>query len=97
MTDVWKGAWLYKCERSNAGEALIVAEECKFEYTFPQGLKPRTFFGVIGTTEVVPCYKTPSVRVFLRSPQGLKPSLLLSIYVRAKARTLHRIELFRSL
>ncbi len=32
--------------------------------SIPQGLKPIDFIGVIGTTEVVPCYKTAADGVF---------------------------------
>jgi hypothetical protein len=32
-----------------------------------QGLKPTDFIDIIGTTEVVPCYKTSSIRWFVTS------------------------------
>ena len=38
--------------------------------SIPQGLKPIDFIGFIGTTEVVPCYKTSSDGVFPQPVQA---------------------------
>ena len=40
------------------------------ENTVPQGLKPIDFISVIGTTEVVPCYKATEI-LLIRKPQTL--------------------------
>src|ERR1035438_1806661 len=54
---------------------------------FPQGLKPSDLIGVIGTTEVVPCYRAPDDGVF---PQPVKlATFLVGFDVRAEARSLH--------
>jgi hypothetical protein len=42
----------------------------KWHEGLQQGLKPIDFIGLIGTTEVVPCYKTWADGVF---PQHVKP------------------------
>jgi hypothetical protein len=47
------------------------------QHSIPQGLKPVLIFGLCGTTEVVPCYKTLTNRRwnwFFRSLQSSYPS-----------------------
>jgi hypothetical protein len=45
-------------------------DRLKWPKGIPQGLKPIHFIGLIGTTEVVPCYKALKLRVF---PHRVKP------------------------
>jgi hypothetical protein len=56
-----------------------------FDSAFPQGLNR--------------LLKNSGIRIEIWRgfPRGLKPELILRVYVRAEARTLHLVEFFRSL